>query len=180
MAESNNKKTTIRRRGRTRKDSSSEISVEELLPDDMGYDADIEALHPDAYEEPESEVETASTPKRKFHSIDDELAARMKHLGSERSGTNSPMTPLSMRGRKRRSLHDDLAPVGSNEPSDLEVMEVPTVDCSAKSPPKKRRRRSKPGSSSHMSDASHGPNAQDKSLHISNHTNDTNDAMDLA
>lgn len=177
------KKTIIRRRGRLRKDSSSEISIEELLPDDMGYDADVEAIHPDAYEEPESEAEISRTPKRKFHSIDDELAARMKHLGSEKSGTNSPMTPSSIRGRKRRSLHDDLAHAESNEPSELEVMEVPAADRSAKSPPKKRRRRSKPGSSSHISDASLGQNSSRKPLYIINANNDnneTNDAMDLA
>lgn len=174
------KKAMVRRHGKLRKDSSSEISIEELLPDDMGYDADIEALHPDAYEEPESEAEVSRTPKRKFHSIDDELAARMKHLGSEKSGTNSPMTPSSIRGRKRRSLHDDFAPVESNEPSELEVMEVPVADRSAKSPPKKRRRRSKPGSSSHMSDVSLGQNAPGKPLYITNDTNDANDAMDLA
>lgn len=174
------KKAMVRRRSKLRKDSSSEISIEELLPDDMGYDADIEALHPDAYEEPESEAEVSRTPKRKFHSIDDELAARMKHLGSEKSGTNSPMTPSSIRGRKRRSLHDEFAPVESNEPSELEVMEVPVADRAAKSPPKKRRRRSKPGSSSHMSDASLGQNAPGKPLYITNDTNDANDAMDLA
>lgn len=168
-------KLAPRRRKRLRKESSSEISVEELHPDDMGYDGDVEALHPDGYEEPESEAEPSVTPKRKFHSIDDELAARMKRLGSG-SGTNSPSTPNSMRGRKRRSLHDDIPPLGSNEHSDLEVMEVPVVDPSAKSPPKKRRRRSKPGSSSHKSDASLNRNAHDKSLYTSN---DTNDAMDL-
>lgn len=168
-------KQVRRRRKRLRNDSSSEISVEELCPDDMGYDGDVEALHPDGYEEPESETEVSVTPKRKFHSIDDELAARMKHLGSDRSGTNSPMTPGTMRGRKRRSLHEDVPLTASNVHSDLEILEVPTVDHAAKSPPKKRRRRSKPGSSSQISDVSLSRTHKKSLLK----DNSSNDAMDL-
>lgn len=177
MSTLEDEKLARRRRKRLRNDSSSEISIEELLPDDMGYDGDVEALHPDGYEEPESESESVVTPKRKFHSIDDELAARMKHLGSDRSGTNSPMvTPYSMRGRKRRSLHEDLHSMASNEPSELEVLEVPAMDDVAKSPPKKRRRRSGLGSPGRRSDASLNRGNTSKPL-LKGH--DSNDAMDI-
>lgn len=169
-------KQVRRRRKRLRNESPSEMLIEELGPDDMGYDGDIEALHPDGYEEPESETEAVVTPKRKFHSIDDELAARMKHLGSDRSGTNSPMTPGSMRGIKRRVLHEDFPPMGSNENSEFEVMEVPAADHAAKSPPKKRRRKSRSGTSSQRSDASRSRTAHEKHLLKST---DSNDAMDM-
>lgn len=167
-----------RQRKRLRKDSCSDFSIEELFPDDIGYDADIEALHPDTYEEPDSEAEPLNSPKRKFHSVDDELASRMKHLGSERSGTNSPLTPTSMRGRKRRSLHEDLATLGKEEQSDLEVMEVPAVaDRSAKSPPQKRRKRSRPSSSRHRPDGLLVRSAQHvEPAHL---INNAQDVMDL-
>lgn len=128
---------------RLRHDSSSEFSVEELFPDEMGYDADIEALHPDTYEEPDSDVEQSDTPRRKkFFSIDEELAARMKNLGSERSGTNSPQTPYIGRGRKRRSLHEEVYHTRLGHSSDLEITEVLERPRSHTSPPRKRRRRS--------------------------------------
>lgn len=178
MDDIEDQKSTARRRKRFRFQPSDDISIEELFPDDMGYDADIEALHPDAYEELDSDVETTITPKKRFQSIDEELAARMKHLGSENSGTNTPITPNSMRGRKRRSLHDDLASPGKNERSDLEIVEVSTpANGHAKSPPKKRRKRSKPGSSSNRSEGSQPRNAQESGL--SRVSNETNDLMDL-
>lgn len=127
---------------RLRHDSSSEISIEELFPDDMGYEADIEALHPDTYEEPDSDVEQSFTPRKKFYSIDEELAARMKTLGSERSGTNSPQTPYFGRGRKRRSMHEEMYHPRLGRSSDLEITEVLERPRSNTSPPRKRRKRS--------------------------------------
>ena len=137
-----------RRGKRLRKDSSSEFSIEELFPDDMGYDADNEALRPDGYEEVDSDIEQSHTPKRKFFSVDEELAARMKHLGSERSGTDSPLTPSTTRGRKRRSLHEEILHSKLGRSSDLEVTEVLERARSNPSPPKKRLRRSMRRSSS--------------------------------
>jgi len=143
-------KLPSRRSKRLRKDSSGELSIEELFPDDMGYDADVEALHPDVYEEPESDTESAATPKRKFHTIDDELASRMKHLGHERSRTNSPQTPTNNRGRKRRSLHEEVMQSRRGRTSDLEVVEL--VERSNASPPKKKMKPTRPSTSSHRSD----------------------------
>lgn len=165
-----------RRSKRLRKESLNELSIEELLPDDMSYDADVEALHPDVYEEPDSDVESAATPKRKFHSIDDDLAARMKHLGHERSGTSSPQASAAARGRKRRSLHEEVMQSRKGKTSDLEVVEL--VERSNPSPPKKRRKRSRPGSSSHGRTS-----LRRRSLHANIERVDgapeTDDAMDM-
>lgn len=128
---------------RLRKDSSSEISIEELFADDLGYDADVETLQPDAYEEPASDTETSVTPKRRLLTIDEDLAARMKHLGSDRSGTNSPTIDTNHRGRKRRSLHDETPSARDRETPDLEITELPhNMHLSNPSPPRKRRKRS--------------------------------------
>ena len=165
-----------RRSKRLRKDSSSELSVEELLPDDMGYDADVEALHPDVYEEPDSDDESTATPKRKFHTIDEELAARMKQLGHERSGTNSPQTSTTTRGRKRRSLHEEVLQTRKGRMSDLEVVEI--VERSNPSPPNKRRKRSRPGSSSHSVNGL-GRCPLSASLDTMDRAPEMNDAMDM-
>ncbi|KAK5937485.1 hypothetical protein PMZ80_010103 [Knufia obscura] len=168
-------KLSYRRSKRLRKDSSSELSIEELLPDDMGYDADVEALHPDIYEEPESDTESIATPKRKFHTIDEELAARMKHLGHERSGTNSPQKATSARGRKRRILHEEVVQSRRGRTSDLEVVEL--VERSNTSPPKKRMKRSRPSSLNHMSDRSRQRLSEDIDRMTTDRT-EVNDAMD--
>lgn len=125
---------------RLRKESSSEISIEELFADDLGYDADVETLQPDGYEEPLSDTDTPVTPRRKLLSIDEDLAARMKHLGSDRSGTNSPTVDINHRGRKRRSLHDESATAKERYIHDFEVTELPHHPNT--SPPRKRRKRS--------------------------------------
>lgn len=129
-----------RRNKRLRQNSSSELSIEELLPDDMGYDADVETVHPDTYEEPESDADTLPLPRRRFFTIDEELAARMKHLGSERSGSDTPHTPTVPRGRKRRSLHEDVAQLKQGRSSDLEVTELVERCHSNPSPPRKKRK----------------------------------------
>jgi len=115
-------KVPRRRSKRLRKESSGELSIEELFPDDMAYDADVEALYPDIYEEPESDTGSAATPHRKLQNIDEELAARMKHLGHERSGTSSPQASATTRGQKRRSLHEEVIQSGSGKVHGVEVV----------------------------------------------------------
>lgn len=126
-----------------RREPSDEIFIEELFADDLGYDADVETVQPDAYEEPASDTESLSTPKRKLLTIDEDLAARMKHLGSDRSGTNSPTVDTNPRGRKRRSLYDEDTSAKEKHAPDLEITELPhNVHYSNVSPPRKRRKRS--------------------------------------
>ena len=141
-------------RKRVRKESSGDILIEELLADDMAYDADVEAVYPDGFEEPESETEQIGTPKRKFASIDEDLAYRMRQLGSERSGTCSPFatTNTIRRGRKRHSLHEPTLQDKHSHSASLEVTEIHERARSNPSPPSKRRRKSRPNSSSRVSD----------------------------
>lgn len=170
-------KLPSRRSKRLRKGSSGELSIEELLPDDMGYDADVEAVHPDGYEEPESDTESAATPKRKLHPIDDELAARMKHLGHERSGTNSPQTSTNSRGRKRRSLHEEVMQSRRGRASDLEVVEL--VERSNVSPPKKKIKPNRPSTSSHRSDGGPRRLLNEAGIQMASRAG-MNDAMDTS
>ncbi|KAJ9655933.1 hypothetical protein H2198_005281 [Neophaeococcomyces mojaviensis] len=183
MSQTGDKTMPSRRSKRLRKESSSEISIEELSPDDMGYDADVEALQPDQYEEADSEPEETSTPKKKFPSIDEELSARMKHLGKNTSGTNSPYDGNSMRGRKRRIVHQnsnsDQLGHGHAPTSELEVMEI--LDRSAISPPAKRRRkRSRPGSLNCKSDSSRRPISRDATVISATVRSRSRDAMDMS
>ena len=176
-------KTSNRRNKRLRQESSDEISIEELFPDDMGYDADVEALQPDQYEEAESEPEDTGTPRKKFPSIDEDLAARMKHLGNSASEAHNPTGPDSTRGRKRRLVQqddnsDELGP-GHAATSELEVMEV--LDRSARSPPAKRRRkRSRPGSVNYKSDSLQRPLSLEGTTVSVTSRSKSQDAMDMS
>ena len=73
---------TIRRPKRSRQSSKSEISVQELSQDDQdGYDADIEVLRPDQYEEPETESDDDKPNARLIPDLDEEITRRMRQLG---------------------------------------------------------------------------------------------------
>ena len=170
-------KLLSRRSKRLRKESSGELSVEELFPDDMAYDADVETLQPDVYEEPESDTESTTTPKKKFHTIDEELAAKMKHLGHEGSETNTPLASANHRGRKRRSLHEEVIQSRGGRTSDLEVVEL--LEASNASPPKKKLKRSRPNSSIRTSDGAcqRRPKATEN---VRTGQADMNDAMDTS
>lgn len=166
-----------RRAKRGRKESSGDILIEELFPDDMGYDADVEALQPDNYEEAESETEDAELPRRKFHSIDEELAARMKHLGRDDSGTSTPQTPVKPRGRKRRSLHEEVMQTRKGGSSDLEVIEI--FDKSNPSPPRKRPKRILAGGTNQRSNGLESRSSSSRKQEQGDSQFDADDAMDI-
>ncbi|EXJ95750.1 hypothetical protein A1O1_00874 [Capronia coronata CBS 617.96] len=130
--------------------SSDRLSIEELSPDDMGYDGDVEVLHPDQYEEPESEFERDSgngnallkVKVKVWPDTDDELAGRLRRLSCEPHGPRSPGRDDSDRGRKRRSKEMDVdsdhhSPLGKR--TVIEVSEL--VDAKTNQPPLKRRRK---------------------------------------
>lgn len=126
---------------RSRSHSSDELSIEEISPDDMGYDADVEVIKPDNYEEAESDFEDASTPQEDWTSVDEELAARMTQLGRERL---MPFSQSTGRGRKRRSVEIEDDENLLWVPLSPEVEEQQTIDVSNHpSPAKRRRKRSK-------------------------------------
>ncbi|KAJ9611124.1 hypothetical protein H2200_004307 [Cladophialophora chaetospira] len=126
-------------RKRPRRESSDDFSVEEISADDMGYDGDIEVLHPDQYEEPESDFEDEHALKRLWPDTDDELASRLRRLSCERQPKNRPQEDID-RGRKRDSKEmndeEDKPMAGRTE---IEVSEL--LDEQAAPPPSKRRKR---------------------------------------
>lgn len=136
--------STTKRSKRTRRESANSITIEELSTHDQGYEADVEVIRPDNYEENESDIETRDndTPRRKFRTEDEELAARMQQLGNDESSTDSPHTPVAMSGRKRRSLHKESSTHRSGPYSELEITEM--MDDGQGDPPSKRRRKNRP------------------------------------
>lgn len=133
--------TTTKRSKRVRRESTSSITIEELASHDQGYEADVEVIRPDYYEENESDIDAGAseTPKRRFRDEDEELAARMQQLGNDESSTDSPHTPVTISGRKRRSLHKESSTHRSGRYSAIEITEM--VDDDAQDPPFKRRRK---------------------------------------
>lgn len=126
-----------------RRDSIDQLSIEELSPDDMGYDGDVEILHPDQYEEPESDFEDGNKAVWKvWPDLDDELAGRLRRLSYDPQ-IPEPQTPSrdgSDRGRKRRSREME---GGCQSPLDrhtvIEVSEM--VDAKTGQPSLKRRKK---------------------------------------
>ncbi|OCT47781.1 hypothetical protein CLCR_03701 [Cladophialophora carrionii] len=128
-------------RKRPRRESSDGFSVEEISPDDMGYDGDIEVLHPDQYEEPESEFEDEAL-KKLWPDTDDELASRLRRLSCERQPKSAHRGDYADdRGRKRLSteMDDDEDESAALDATEIEISEL--VDGQAAQPPMKRRRK---------------------------------------
>jgi hypothetical protein len=125
-------------RKRPRRESSDGFSVEEISPDDMGYDGDIEVLHPDQYEELESEFEDEAL-KKLWPDTDDELASRLRRLSCERQPKSAHREDAD-RGRKRLSAEmDEEEESPALDRTEIEVSEL--VDGQAAQPPMKRRRK---------------------------------------
>ncbi|KAI1609006.1 hypothetical protein EDD37DRAFT_639137 [Exophiala viscosa] len=134
------------RRKRRRQDSSdNELHIEEISPDDMGYDGDvegIEVLQPDQYEDADSGSEDKKTSRRLWPDSDDELAGRLRRLSCDIQGSASRRRDETDRGQKRRSQeveHD----VDDNEHlakrAEIEVSEL--VDGQPEQRPIKRRKK---------------------------------------
>lgn len=154
-------------------ESSGDLSIEELYPDDMAYDADTEAIQPDVYEDAESDTDTPIIRKRKFDSID-ELSSKMKQLGHDQSESSTPQTPID-RGRRRRLFSSESRQKSVQSPA-FEIVEIAE---SNSSPPRKKTRHDRASSLSGRAcqlekDASKAHSDQEKS------TNLINDAMDIS
>lgn len=133
---------SARKRGKRPRKASSDLSIVEIFPDDMGYDADVEVLQPDQYEEVASDDDGVLTPIRKHRTVDEELAARMQSLANEDRPKQPPQTPSCGRGRKRHTQEandTNSSRERRRRQSDLEVSEI--HDPGARSPPSKRRRK---------------------------------------
>ena len=124
---------------RPRRESSDGYSIEEIFPDDIGYDGDVEVLRPDQYEEPESEFEDDQALKRLWPDTDEELASRLRRLSCERQSRNAPRD-VPQRGQKRRSTEmeaDEESP--SLFLTEIEVSEV--VEAQQPAQPLTKRRK---------------------------------------
>jgi hypothetical protein len=133
---------------RPRRESSNEIYVEEMSPDEMGYDGDVEILRPDQYEDAESDFEDHNPRKRLWPDTDDELAGRLRRLSCDPSLLDLQQPEDSARvGAKRQSKEMDVDDRASGpRRTEIEVSEL--VDGQAEQRPVKRRKRR--GSKSNM------------------------------
>ncbi len=124
-------------RKRPCRESSDDFSIEEISADDMGYDGDVEVLHPDQYEEPESDFEDHQALNKLWPDTDDELASKLRRLSCER-GPKVAQREVIDRGRKRLSKEMDEEEKPTAGRTEFEVSEI--VDGQAAQPPAKRRR----------------------------------------
>ena len=124
---------------RPRRASSDGYSVEELSPDDVGYDGDIEVLRPDQYEEPESDFEDDQALRRLWLDTDDELASRLRRLSCEREPKTARREDLQ-HGRKRLSAEMDVEDETSPRLPRTEIDVCEIVDGQPAQRPTKRRK----------------------------------------
>jgi hypothetical protein len=85
------------------KPNPTSLLVHEIPDDETGYDADVEVLRPDEYEEPDSEGENAPSSSESEERWRDELVEHMKSLSCHPDARGIPHEDDSSRGRKRRS-----------------------------------------------------------------------------
>ncbi|KAL2404821.1 hypothetical protein ABEF93_007797 [Exophiala dermatitidis] len=140
--------STSKRAKRPRRESSDGFSIEELSTDDMGYDGDVEVLHPDEYEEPESESGDNKSLWRVWPDTDDELAGRLRRLSWEPHGstTTAPCRPRHKRTSQEMEDVDHGSPSPLGKRTVIEVSEV--VDAKSGQPPLKRRKKRIPSKQS--------------------------------
>jgi hypothetical protein len=83
---------------------SSHFLVHEITDDEAGYEADVEVLRPDAYEEPDSErSEDAASSSESGERSPDRLVKHMKSLSCNPGNSVHPNEDDSSHSRKRRS-----------------------------------------------------------------------------
>ncbi|KAF7512721.1 hypothetical protein GJ744_000288 [Endocarpon pusillum] len=130
--------------------TSSELHIYEILDDEIGYDADVETVRPDAYEEPDSEKgEGAISSSENEERWQDELVKQMKTLDCNSNATTVSNEDGSSCGRKRRSkdaFGSSAAQVSTGlSESRLEITEIAEIadDQEARPRLKRMRRRSR-------------------------------------
>jgi hypothetical protein len=124
----------------------SDLTIHDISNDEVGYDADVEVLKPDAYEEPESDrsEDEALNPCDDGDRWKEELVKHMASLNCNAETRNTSNDDNSSRGRKRKSKDAFGPPNGqaSNAlpQSQIEVTEV-ADDQQSRPRPKRARRR---------------------------------------
>jgi hypothetical protein len=83
---------------------SSHFLIHEITDDEAGYEADVEVLRPDTYEEPDSErSEDAASSSESGERSPDRLVKHMKSLSCNPGSSPHPKEDDSSHSRKRRS-----------------------------------------------------------------------------
>lgn len=126
----------------------SGLLIDEIADDETGYDADVEILRPDAYDEPDSgkSEDGASSTESEEHSRN-ELVRHMSSLSCNPDSRTVSKETGSGRGRKRRST--DAFGASTKKISaalavnQFEVTEV-ADDQDSRAPVKRARRRRRP------------------------------------
>ena len=146
-------KTCIKHGKKSRRSSQSTLSVEELTPDDMGYDGDVETLRPSEYEDVDSDVEgdveedirpgskTLTRPD-----VDGELAGRMRQLSWRQTKPTSRLTSEHNRSHNPRDNHS--LPNHVNQYGKREEIEIAEVREGRESPRPAKRQRKRSATSS--------------------------------
>lgn len=140
--------TKSERGKRHRRESSSELYVEELSPDDMGYDGDVEVLRPDHYEEIDSDFEDDRNVRHQWPDTDEELARKLRMLACDPEHGDSSRLDESEHGKKRRSKEMESEMPAQGAHIDFEVSEM-VDDQTEQRPTKKRRKRPSQQSMAH-------------------------------
>ncbi len=84
--------------------TTSLLHIYEIPDDEIGYDADVETIMPDAYEEPDSEKsEDATSSSENEECWRNELVKQMKSLNCNPNARTVSNDDDSSRGHKRRS-----------------------------------------------------------------------------
>lgn len=130
--------------------TSSELHIYEIPDDEIGYDADVETVRPDAYEEPDSEKsEGATSSSENEERWQDELVEQMKSLHCNSNASTVSNEDCSSRGRKRRSKDafgsSAVQPFTGLSETRLEINEIAEIadEQEARPRPKRMRRRSR-------------------------------------
>jgi len=131
--------TKIERGKRHRRESFSELCIEELSPDDMGYDGDVEVLRPDHYEEVDSDFEDDRNVRHQWHDTDEELARKLRHLVCDPEYADTSRPDDTEQSKKRRSKEMENEMPVQDAHTDFEVSEM--VDGQAEQRPAKKRRK---------------------------------------
>ena len=140
-------KTCVKHGNRSRRSSLGISSIEELAPDEMGYDGDIETLQPNEYEDVESDAEEklqghvgASFKPLAWPDIDGELAGQMRQLSWRQTKPAPRLRSEHSRGQKQQDLHPLSTHLNQyGKRPELEIAEV--RDGQESLPPSKRLRK---------------------------------------
>jgi hypothetical protein len=109
--------------------ASSRLVIHEIFDDEVGYDADVETLRPDAYEEPDSEKsEDEADSTESEEQWRNELVKQMKSLSCDPNARHFSNEDGSSRGRKRRSKDAFGAPAAQistvSSENQIEITEI--------------------------------------------------------